>query len=306
MSKVAIFPAAGNLASNTYKQLVQIIDPTDLMLISRHPEKIPSEYLQKGVTTRKADYDLPESLKHVFDGISCLLLVHKKAIYAARYSTPGVEHIFYTSLAFGGECNPTSVAHVMQAHLKTEQYLKSLTSSASQTSLTFTAIREGLYSESFPMYTGFFDLKAPQGEVKVPHDGSGPGIAWAKIADLGEATANLVKTYMDSPETFQDKNRILLLSGPKSWSIADTLKVTAKVVSKEVKIKLISVEEYANDPLIIEKLGSHGPGEVPKQWSTSFEAVKLGETEVVSGELRKWLGREPEGFEETVRAMVGA
>ena len=154
------------------------------------------------------------------------------------------------------------------------------------------------------MYTGFFDLKSPQSEIKIPHSGSGPGIAWAKIDELGEATARLVKNIVDSPETFEYTNRVMLLSGPKAWSIADTLKVVGKTVGKEVAIKEISVEEYANEQLSIEHLGSHGPGEVPRQWASSFEAVRRGETAVVSGELVKLLGREPEGFEEVVRSLA--
>ncbi len=194
----------------------------------------------------------------------------------------------------------------MQAHLATEKYLTTLSSneSKSEKPLTFTAIREGIYSESFPMYTGFFDFKAPQDEIKIPHDGSGPGIAWAKIDELGEATARLVKNHVDSPETFEYRNRVILLSGPKVWSIADTLKVAGKAVGKEVQIKQVSVEEYANEPIVIEQLGSHGPGEVPRQWATSSEAVGHGETAVVSAELGKLLGREPEDFEETVKAMA--
>ncbi|CAF9929274.1 MAG: hypothetical protein ALECFALPRED_004288 [Alectoria fallacina] len=36
--------------------------------------------------------------------------------------------------------------------------------------------------------------------MKIPHDGSGPGIAFAKIDDLGEVTAKLVQEYLDSDE----------------------------------------------------------------------------------------------------------
>lgn len=191
----------------------------------------------------------------------------------------------------------------MQAHLATENYLKSLTSSAERP-FSYTSIREGLYSESFPMYTGFFDLKRPQSEVRIPQDGSGPGIAWAKIDELGEATAQLVRKYVSSPETSKYKNKIVLLSGPKAWSILETLQEAGKAVGKEIKIKQVEVEEYVKEPVVVESLGAHGPGEVPKQWATSFEGVKKGETAVVSTELESLLGRKPEGFGETVRAMA--
>ena len=108
----------------------------------------------------------------------------------------------------------------------------------------------------------------------------------------------------DSPANFEYRNRIILLNGPKVWSIAESLKVASNVTGKAVAIKQVGAEEYTNEKPVIEQLESHGPGEVPAQWLTSFEAVKHGETAVVTTELRRLLGREPESFEETVRAMT--
>lgn len=154
------------------------------------------------------------------------------------------------------------------------------------------------------MYTGFFDLKSPQSEVRIPHDGSAPGIAWAKIDELGEATAQLIRKYVASPEKSEYKNKIVLLSGPKPWSILETLQEAGKAVGKEVKIKQVKVEEYAKEPLVEESLGAHGPGKVPILWATSFEAVKKGETAVISADMETLLGRKPEDFGKTVRAMA--
>ena len=69
---------------------------------------------------------------------------HINAIDAAK--RVGITHIYYTSLAFASD----SVAAVMQAHLDTEKYLK-------ESGVTYTIIREGIYSESWPLYLGFFD-----------------------------------------------------------------------------------------------------------------------------------------------------
>ena len=80
MSKIAIFPASGKLASSVYTHLIKIIDPSKLILISRHPDRIPSEYTASGVTTRKADYNAPKSLEHVIDDVSCLLLLSYPSI----------------------------------------------------------------------------------------------------------------------------------------------------------------------------------------------------------------------------------
>lgn len=63
-----------------------MIDPKDVILISRHPEKVPSKCLEAGVSTRKSDYDSPESLVHVFEDLSCLIPVSYPSIgYERRY-----------------------------------------------------------------------------------------------------------------------------------------------------------------------------------------------------------------------------
>ena len=317
--KIGVFPAAGALGTSIYTHLLSLHPPKDITLISRNPSKIPQKHISSGTTTRKADYDDPSTLTTAFTSLTHLILIsypsleithrvnaHKTAINAALDS--GVTHIFYTSLAFGGDCTTNSAAHVMQAHLQTESYLRSLTTINPQ--LTFTVIREGLYSESSPMYTGFPDLLNPPDTVKIPHSGSGTGIAWAKIDDLGEATARLAATYITQPDThtIQDEytNKTVLLSGPRAYSIADTVSILSSVVGKEIKIQGVSVDEYAADPVVQGNLGSHGEGDVSRKWATSFDGVREGECAVESERLGRLLGREPEGFEVTVRAMVRA
>ncbi|KAL8994024.1 MAG: hypothetical protein Q9169_005903 [Polycauliona sp. 2 TL-2023] len=321
MSKLAIFPASGKLGTSLYTHLLTLVDPSNVVLISRDPSKIPLEYLEKGAIARKADYDSPESLENAFDGVSYLVLisypsiehehrfeVQKKAITAARNSRPGVSHIFYTSLAFGGNAETTSAAHVMQAHLATEEFLRLAaypTTQQEQKPFSYTAIREAIYSESWPLYTGFPNINKAN-EVRIPHDGSTPGIAFAKIEDLGEATARLVHgVYTDSPGAVAHyMNKCITLSGPRAWSIAEVIELLSKIWDRDIKIKRVSVEEYVQEEVVQEQLQSHGPGDVPWWWATSFQAIEGGETAFVTGELEELLGREPEGFEITLRGMM--
>ena len=196
----------------------------------------------------------------------------------------------------------------MHAHLKTERYLQTFDVESTERSSTepvaFTSIREGIYSESFPMYTGFPDLQDPCEELKIPHDGSGPGIAFATIDDLGEATSKLVKEYLDSPADFKYINQVMLLTGPRVWSLVDIVKLLGEIKEKEIRIKQVSEEEYAAEPRVQEMLRPLGPREVPKLWATSFDAVRKGECGIASVELRRLLGREPETFEQTVRQLT--
>lgn len=225
--------------------------------------------------------------------------VHKLAIDAARKS--GVKHIFYSSLAFAGDGNTTSAAHVMQAHLDTEKYLASV--AAKDPSFTYTAVRIGLYSESFPLYTAFFDLKNPTSEVKIPHNGSGPGIAWAKQDELGNAMALLMKSYGENPRDFEYVNKTILLSGPRDWSLQETVEALGKAVKKPVKLVEVSVDEYAAQPQVQKGL-TYGAGDMAAVWATAFDAIREGEAAVSTPILAKILGREPESFDKTIARMA--
>ncbi|KIW12058.1 hypothetical protein PV08_09332 [Exophiala spinifera] len=318
MKKLAVFPASGKLGSATYQTLSKLLPPQQLVLISRHPEKVPEDLIKAGIETRKADYDAPETLKNVFDGISYLLLVsypsiqiehrfraHQNAMTAALESTPGIEHAFYTSLGFGGDGRPSSAAYVMQAHLRTEAWLREVANREGD-GFTFTVIREGIYSETWPMYTSFFDPRAGNNSTAyLPHDGTGPGIAWACIRDLGEATARLIKEYIDNPSDPRYVNKIIILTGPRDWSLKETVEVLGRLGGGGASIEQVSSDEHAHNPKVVEKIGSHGPGNsVARDWTTVFEAVRNGETSVVNGELERLLGRAPESFEETAKRML--
>lgn len=221
---------------------------------------------------------------------------HKLAIDQARRS--GVKHIFYSSLAFGGDLGESSVAHVMGAHLATEKYLAELPGY-----FTYTSIREGIYSESFPIYTAWLDLKNPPSEIKIPHDGTGPGVAWAKKDELGEATAKMMVSYAKNPQGFPYLDRVVLLSGPKEWSLKDTVDVLSQAAGKPFHIREISVDEYAKLPQHGTKHTYHGK-DLSREWATAFEGIRQGETAVVSPVLKEWLGREPENFRTTIENLL--
>jgi hypothetical protein len=189
----------------------------------------------------------------------------------------------------------------MQAHLDTERYLASL--AAQDFSFTYTIVRIGLYSESFPLYTAFFDLKNPSDEVKIPHDGTGPGIAWAKQDELGSAMAVLIKSYVESRDRFEYVNKNILLSGPRAWSLRETVEALGRVSKKQVKLREVSVDEYVAQPEVQNGL-SYGSGRLAAAWATAFEAIRQGEAAVTTPMLAQALGREPESFEKTIAGIV--
>jgi hypothetical protein len=226
---------------------------------------------------------------------------HRAAISAALKS--GVKYIFYGSLAFAGApSNQSSVAHVMAAHLDTEKYLEKL--SWAVPGFAYTVIREGLYSESYPLYTSFFDPKNPSDEIKIPHDGGGPGIAWVKREELGEGTAELIRRFVESgnPDGFEYRNSRVLLSGQKTLTLAETVEVLGRISGKPVGIREVSNEEYAALPENKDGFTYKGVS-YAYPWTTAFEAFRRGEGSCVSPLLKELLGREPEDFETTIRSL---
>lgn len=189
---------------------------------------------------------------------------------------------------------------MMGAHLRTEQYLADL---QAQSHITYTAIREGLYSESFPIYTAWFDLAHPVDEITIPHAGSPPGVTWAKRDELGEATANLIASYVQDPRSFPYVNRRLLLSGPREYSLQETVEILGRAVGRTVRIREISPDEYAALSTHGTKHTYHGIN-LAREWATAWDAIRRGETAVVTPLLREILGREPEDYETTIRGLA--
>lgn len=76
MKTIGIFPASGGLGESTYTHLLRLVPADTVILISRHPDKIPREHVQAGVQTRQADYTQSSSeLEAAFAGIDVLFLI---------------------------------------------------------------------------------------------------------------------------------------------------------------------------------------------------------------------------------------
>ncbi|KAJ5189623.1 hypothetical protein N7491_005954 [Penicillium cf. griseofulvum] len=307
-NKVAVFPASGGIGGSTVKHLLPRLPSKDLTFIARRPERL-TDASSSGATVRRADYDDDNSLLTAFENVDTLFLIsyasveheyrserHRFAIDAAIRS--GVKHIFYGSLGYGGKPeNKESVAHVMQAHLDTEKYLAQL--AQKNPGFGYTVVREGLYTESYPLYTASFDPKNPVSEIKIPHDGSAPGIAWVKREELGEGTAELLKRFVNDPKAFPYLQRTVLLSGSQVLSLKESVDILGKVANLPVKIHQVSEDEFAAQPQVKPNFIYHGVDH-SKVWTTTFEALRRGEAAYVSPLLGELLGREPEDFRTTV------
>lgn len=230
-----------------------------------------------------------------------LLKAHKNAIEAAVAA--GVKYIFYSSLAFASGLGSSSSNQIMQAHLLTEKYLHE---QAVAGRLSYTCIREGIYSESFPLYLAALDLERPAHDILIPHSGSGPGIAWVKTDELGEATANLIISCAKNVGNFPYRNQTMLLSGCQELSLNDTVDIVAEITQRPLAIRETSVEASLGAimarPVNPIATGYRGGG--PEAYASLFESIKNGEAATTSTVLGELLGREPERFAVTAREMI--
>jgi hypothetical protein len=105
-------------------------------------------------------------------------------------------------------------------------------------------IREGLYSESYPLYTAFFDLEHPVNEIKILQNGSGPEIAWVKHEELEQGTAELLTRFVQDTTGFEYRNQKVLWSGSNTLTLGETVTILGKLAKHHVHIRQVSVDDY--------------------------------------------------------------
>ncbi|KAL3420722.1 nmrA-like family protein [Phlyctema vagabunda] len=264
-----------------------------------------------GAQIRSSNYDDPESMVQAFSGCEKLFLVstpriemdfndapygegrekhHFAAIDAARKA--GVKHLFYTSLAFGDE----SPAGVMRAHLRTEAYLKKLSTDA----FKVTIIREGLYNESWPLYFGHYNVKNEQ-RTEFVIAGDGP-ISWTSVPDLGVANALVLA---DPSEKYVGKT-FYLSNQEEATTLEELAKLVVAAGGKETRVKVVSADEYCK---YYNSKEGQSMGPMIPWWVGSYQALEaqecwIKERQVSFSELLSSKGVTPLSIKDTVKEML--
>lgn len=172
--------------------------------------------------------------------------------------------------------------------------------------MTYTILREGLYTESFPLYFGLYDISKKPLEVFVPSGDNDGLIAFTKRDELGEATAKIIESFVDRKEEREFVNKTILLSAEPKYSLRSLGVLIGRILGTQpVEVKYISAEEYAASG---GKAASFiGSAEMARDWATTYPAIGKGETGHMgegSRELERILGRKPEDVEVTLRRIL--
>lgn len=227
MTTYGITGATGQLGSLAADLLLQQVDPADVVLLSRSPEKIAAA----GAATRAADFDSPEGLVEAFTGIDELLLVstdvvgsrlegQRAAVEAAAKA--GVRRVIYTSVPDPSEDNPALVA---PDHLGTEQALR-------DSGLHWTFLRNNLYAD---MQADAVAQAAASGTY-VTNTGTA-GAAYVTRADCAAAAVGaLLSTDVD--------DTALGVTGPQAVTADDIAALAAERRGEPVEVVQVDDAAY--------------------------------------------------------------
>ena len=153
MSRIVITGASGNYGRGVTDRLIAEGRASDLILITRKPEKLADRAAQ-GCIVRYGDFDKPETLAQAVQGAERMLLIsgtrvgarvvqHKAAIDAA--AAAGVGHVVYTS--FIGIDDPANPAEVRHDHIETERLIRA-------SGCGWTMLRDAHYADAMILMAG--------------------------------------------------------------------------------------------------------------------------------------------------------
>ncbi|MBA4088537.1 MAG: NAD(P)-dependent oxidoreductase [Novosphingobium sp.] len=153
MSRIVITGASGNYGRGVTDRLIAGGRASDLILITRKPEKLADRAAQ-GCIVRYGDFDKPETLEQAVQGAERMLLIsgtrvgarvvqHKAAIDAA--AAAGVGHVVYTS--FIGIDDPANPAEVRHDHIETERLIRA-------SGCGWTMLRDAHYADAMILMAG--------------------------------------------------------------------------------------------------------------------------------------------------------
>lgn len=307
---LALTATTGKIGGATLDAIIRynLLEKKQFIVLTSSSAEHPrvKEMKENGISVKSdCNYADRHSMKDALKGCDSLFLVSTPEIHLDFNNAPngkgresrhysaidaaisaGVQHIYYSSLAF----KDGSQAGVMRAHFRTEAYLKEKQQQSQLRS--YTAIREGLYSESWPLYLGHYALdgKETRKEVVIAGDGQ---ISWTSISDLGLANAVIIT----SPNDARFNNSIIHLSNTTTLPLKDL----ASKLNKKLSIRSVSEyiehyeKEYEMQPAFLE------------WWASTYPSVQEGHCDIQDPLLADLLakhGRQPESFDSILHTMT--
>jgi uncharacterized protein YbjT (DUF2867 family) len=239
-----------------------------------------------GADVRQAsDYAAREEMRAALEGTDTLFLMpaaeapdrvelHKGAVDAAVAA--GVDRIVYLSF-FGASADTTFT--LGRDHWHTEQHIRA-------TRVPWTFLRMNLYMDFIP------SMVLPDGVIRGP---AGDGRLAAVLRDDVAAAATTVLT------TGGHDGRIYELTGPEAFSLAEAAELMSRATGKPIRF-----QDETDEEAFASRAVFGAPEYEVRGWVSSYWAIRDGNLEAVSDEVRKLTGRAPVSLADYVRAHTEA
>jgi NAD(P)H dehydrogenase (quinone) len=286
--RIGVTGASGQLGTGVVRHLLARTSASDIIAITRSPEKLAS-FSSQGVTVRAGDFNDGSGLEKAFSGVERLLIIpgsdltpdvrpvqHRTAINAARAA--GVDHIIYVSSV---GCRPGSSDGIMETHFTTEQAL--ITSGS-----TWTLLRMSIYAEML--------LDAARQAFSSHTYAALPGAPAAYVVrdDLAAAAAGLLTTKGHEGITYH-------ASGPESLTTSQIAEILGRLARTPVQFSPVTIGQLESN-----LTGFGLPPGVVNAISRFQQALQAGAFDVVTGDVERLSGRHPESVEEFLARSLGA
>ncbi|MET8906574.1 SDR family oxidoreductase [Micromonospora sp. NPDC004551] len=279
---IVVTGATGHLGRLIISSLLDRGVPADrIVALGRDVDRL-ADLAERGVETRRADYDDPASLRTAFAGAETLMFVsgseagrrvaqHGNVVTAAREA--GVGLVVYTSIAKAD----TSTLALAAEHKATEQLIR-------DSGLPYVFLRNSWYLEN---YTGQLPAYRQHGVAGAAGDGR---VSAATRADYAEAAAAVLTTPDQAGRVYE--------LGGAPFSMAELAAEVSRQTGAPVSYLDLPVDKYT------ELLVAAG---VPEGYAAMLadadRGIAQGELEV-SDDLAGLLGRTPTALAEAIRAAL--
>ncbi|MBB2753531.1 UNVERIFIED_ORG: NAD(P)H dehydrogenase (quinone) [Rhizobium aethiopicum] len=280
---ILVTGAAGQLGQRVIHHLIETykIAPGTIVAATRSPEKL-ADLANKGVLTRKADFDDTAGLEKAFVGVDRLLIIstdaldipgkrlaqHQAAVAAAVKA--GVKHIAYTSMPSPDD----SLVTFAPDHLGSESAIKA-------SGIAHTIIRDAWYHDNY-MHSMPHNL---QGGKWYSATGVGK-VSTISRDDCALAIAAALASGTSESATYT-------LTGAASLNNRQIAAIISDVAGKPLEVVDVNDEQLGQG-----MRGAGLPGFVADMLVSADANIRAGKFDILTGDFTKLTGKQPQSLKE--------